>query len=125
MTVDANLPRKQQDAGVPGGDLRTIVSVTGFYAYEDAIAIAVDTLYGLGAGVWARDANLRYPGRGGGTSRPVGCGRTATTPTRAHAVRWFQVLRHPPGNHLMMLEHYQQTNNLLVSSDQNRAGFFF
>ena len=56
-----------------------VVAVTSFSDYDDAISIANDTLYGLGAGVWSRDGNTAY--RAGVISRPVGCGPTATTPT--------------------------------------------
>ena len=58
-----------------------VVSVTSFDDYDDALKIANDTLYGLGAGVWTRDGNTAYRA-GPRRSRPAGCGRTATTPTR-------------------------------------------
>ena len=57
-----------------------VVSVTRFSDYDDAIKIANDTLYGLGAGVWTRDTTP--PTGPVATSRPAACGRTATTPTR-------------------------------------------
>ena len=100
-----------------------VVSVTGFDDYEDAISIANDTLYGLGAGVWSRDANLCY--RAG---RDIQAGRVWTNSYHtypAHAAfGGYKSSGIGRENHLMMLEHYQQTKNLLVSYDQNRAGFF-
>ena len=100
-----------------------VVSVTGFDDYDDAISIANDTLYGLGAGVWSRDANLCY--RAG---RDIQNGRVWTNSYHtypAHAAfGGYKSSGVGRENHLMMLEHYQQTKNLLVSYDQNRAGFF-
>lgn len=56
-----------------------VVAVTSFTDYDDAISIANDTLYGLGAGVWSRDGNTAY--RAGRDIKQVACGPTATTPT--------------------------------------------
>ncbi len=100
-----------------------VVSVTGFDDYDDAISIANDTLYGLGAGVWSRDVNLCY--RAG---RDIQAGRVWTNcyhtyPAHA-AFGGYKSSGIGRENHQMMLEHYQQTKNLLVSYDPNRAGFF-
>jgi len=100
-----------------------VVSVTTFKDEADALAIANDTLYGLGAGVWSRDANTCYRmGRG------IQAGRV-----------WTNCYHHYPAhasfggykqsgigreNHKMMLDHYQQTKNVLVSYNPNKLGFF-
>ncbi len=100
-----------------------VVSVTGFDDYDDAINIANDTLYGLGAGVWSRDTNTAY--RAG---RDIQAGRVWTNcyhqyPAHA-AFGGYKSSGIGRENHKMMLDHYQQTKNLLVSYDQNKLGFF-
>jgi aldehyde dehydrogenase len=100
-----------------------VVSTTSFKDFDDAIAIANDTLYGLGAGVWSRDGNTAY--RAG---RAIQAGRV-----------WTNCYHHYPAHaafggykqsgigrekHKMMLDHYQQTKNLLVSYDPKPMGFF-
>ena len=100
-----------------------VVSVTGFDDYDDAINIANDTLYGLGAGVWSRDTNTAY--RAG---RDIQAGRVWTNcyhqyPAHA-AFGGYKSSGIGRENHKMMLHHYQQTKNLLVSYDQNKLGFF-
>ena len=60
-----------------------VVSVTAFGDYDEAIRIANDTLYGLGAGVWSRNGNAAY--RAGRDIKAAGCGPTATTTTRRMA----------------------------------------
>ncbi len=100
-----------------------VVSVTTFKDEAEALAIANDTEYGLGAGVWTRDMNLAYRmGRG------IEAGRV-----------WTNCYHHYPAHaafggykksgvgretHKMMLDHYQQTKNMLVSYDVNPLGFF-
>ena len=100
-----------------------VVAVTSFTDYDDAISTANDTLYGLGAGVWSRDGNTAY--RAGRDIKPAGCGPTATTPTpptrRSAATSSRGIGRE---NHKMMLDHYQQTKNLLVSYSNKAQGFF-
>ncbi|SEQ28715.1 aldehyde dehydrogenase [Microlunatus flavus] len=100
-----------------------VVSVTGFDDYDDAISIANDTLYGLGAGVWSRDINTAY--RAG---RDIQAGRVWTNcyhqyPAHA-AFGGYKSSGIGRENHLMMLDHYQQTKNLLVSYNPNKLGFF-
>ncbi|GAB3912590.1 hypothetical protein GCM10011575_45780 [Microlunatus endophyticus] len=100
-----------------------VVSVTGFDDYDDAISIANDTLYGLGAGVWSRNINTAY--RAG---RDIQAGRVWTNcyhqyPAHA-AFGGYKSSGIGRENHLMMLDHYQQTKNMLVSYDENRLGFF-
>jgi aldehyde dehydrogenase len=100
-----------------------VVSVTSFEGFEDAIEIANDTLYGLGAGVWSRDTNTAY--RAG---RAIQAGRVWTNCYHlypAHAA--FGGYKHSGigrETHKMMLSQYQQTKNLLVSYDPNPMGFF-
>ncbi|NMO50967.1 aldehyde dehydrogenase family protein [Actinoplanes sp. TBRC 11911] len=100
-----------------------VVSVTSFSDYEDAIKIANDTLYGLGAGVWTRDINLAY--RAG---RAIKAGRVWTNQYHtypAHAAfGGYKQSGIGRENHRMMLDHYQQTKNLLVSYDPKPMGFF-
>ncbi|GLJ62417.1 MULTISPECIES: acetaldehyde dehydrogenase ExaC [Microbacterium] len=100
-----------------------VVSVTGFDTYDDAIATANDTLYGLGAGVWSRSADLCY--RAG---RAIEAGRVWTNTYHqypAHAAfGGYKQSGIGRENHLRMLDHYQQTKNLLVSYAEGPMGFF-
>jgi len=100
-----------------------VVSTTSFTDFDDAISIANDTLYGLGAGVWSRDGNTAY--RAG---RAIQAGRVWTNcyhhyPAHA-AFGGYKQSGIGRENHLMMLNHYQQTKNLLVSYDPKPMGFF-
>jgi aldehyde dehydrogenase len=100
-----------------------VVSVTTFKDFDDALAIANDTLYGLGAGVWTRDGNRAY--RAG---RAIQAGRVWTNcyhlyPAHA-AFGGYKQSGIGRENHKMMLDHYQQTKNLLVSYDPKPMGFF-
>jgi aldehyde dehydrogenase len=100
-----------------------VVSVTTFRDPEEALAIANDTLYGLGAGVWTRDGTLAYRmGRGIQAGRVwVNCYHLYP----AHAA--FGGYKHSGigrETHKMMLAHYQQTKNLLVSYSAKALGFF-
>ena len=100
-----------------------VVAVTTFKDADDALALANDTLYGLGAGVWSRDGARAFRmGKG------IQAGRV-----------WTNCYHHYPAHaafggykesgigretHKMMLDHYQQTKNLLVSYSENKLGFF-
>ena len=100
-----------------------VVSVTTFKDMDDALEIANDTLYGLGAGVWSRDANTCYRmGRG------IQAGRVWTNCYHAYpAHAAFGGYKHSGigrETHKMMLDHYQQTKNLLVSYSPKALGFF-
>ena len=100
-----------------------VVSVTTFKDEEEALAIANDTLYGLGAGVWT--ATERAPSAWAAASRPAACGPTATTQYPAHAAfGGYKQSGIGRENHKMMLDHYQQTKNLLVSYSEKPLGFF-
>ena len=100
-----------------------VLSVTRFADYADAMATANDTLYGLGAGVWARNGNLAY--RAG---RDIQAGRVWVNQYHnypAHsAFGGYKSSGIGRENHLMMLDHYQQTKNLLVSYSEDAQGFF-
>jgi aldehyde dehydrogenase len=100
-----------------------VVSVTSFADYADAIKTANDTLYGLGAGLWTRDMNTAY--RAG---RAIKAGRVWTNcyhlyPAHA-AFGGYKQSGIGRENHTMMLDHYQQTKNLLVSYSPKAMGFF-
>ena len=100
-----------------------VVSVASFDDYDDAIKMANDTLYGLGAGVWTRDAGTAY--RAG---RAIQAGRVWTNcyhlyPAHA-AFGGYKGSGIGRENHKMMLDHYQQTKNLLVSYSPKAMGFF-
>ncbi|GMG82447.1 aldehyde dehydrogenase family protein [Paralimibaculum aggregatum] len=100
-----------------------VLSVTTFRDEAEAMEIANDTLYGLGAGVWSRDANRCFRfGRG------IQAGRVWTNcyhlyPAHA-AFGGYKQSGIGRENHKMMLEHYQQTKNMLVSYSPNALGFF-
>ncbi|SDY71879.1 aldehyde dehydrogenase [Micromonospora pattaloongensis] len=100
-----------------------VVSVTSFADFADAVKIANDTLYGLGAGVWTRDMNTAY--RAG---RAIQAGRVWTNCYHAYpahaAFGGYKQSGIGRENHKMMLEHYQQTKNLLVSYSPKKLGFF-
>ena len=100
-----------------------VLSVTSFTDYDDAIRIANDTLYGLGAGVWSRSGDTAY--RAG---RAIQAGRVWTNTYHqypAHAAfGGYKLSGIGRENHLKMLDHYQQTKNLLVSYAEGPMGFF-
>jgi aldehyde dehydrogenase len=100
-----------------------VVAVTSFTDYDDAISIANDTPYGLGAGVWSRDGNTTY--RAG---RDIKAGRVWTNCYHAYpahaAFGGYKQSGIGRETHKMMLDHYQQTKNLLVSYSDKALGFF-
>ncbi|MBH1992150.1 MAG: aldehyde dehydrogenase family protein [Sphingomonadaceae bacterium] len=100
-----------------------VLAVTTFKDEADALAIANDTLYGLGAGVWTRDGTRAYRmGRG------IQAGRVWTNCYHAYpahaAFGGYKQSGIGRENHKMMLDHYQQTKNLLVSYSPKALGFF-
>jgi aldehyde dehydrogenase len=100
-----------------------VVSVARFDGYAQAMELANDTLYGLGAGVWTRNVNTAY--RAG---REIQAGRVWQNcyhlyPAHA-AFGGYKQSGIGRENHLMMLNHYQQTKNILASYDENAMGFF-
>ncbi len=100
-----------------------VLAVTKFKTEDEALSIANDTLYGLGSGVWSRDANTCYRmGRG------IKAGRVWTNcyhlyPAHA-AFGGYKQSGVGRENHKMMLDHYQQTKNMLVSYSPKALGFF-
>ena len=100
-----------------------VLSVTTFKDNDEALSIANDTLYGLGAGVWSRDANTCYR-----FGRAIEAGRVWTNCYHAYpahaAFGGYKQSGIGRENHRMMLEHYQQTKNLLVSYSPKALGFF-
>ncbi|MFE0042063.1 acetaldehyde dehydrogenase ExaC [Streptomyces albireticuli] len=100
-----------------------VVAVTSFKDFDDAMTLANDTLYGLGAGVWTRNGTTAY--RAG---RTIQAGRVWTNcyhayPAHAAFGGYKQSGIGREGHH-MMLSHYQQTKNLLVSYSPKKLGFF-
>jgi len=100
-----------------------VLSVTTFKTVEEAIEIANDTLYGLGAGVWTRDAHELYE-----VPRAIQAGRVwvncyhdypAGAPFGGYKASGFG-----RENHKMMLSHYRQNKNMLISYSQQKLGFF-
>jgi aldehyde dehydrogenase len=100
-----------------------VVSVTTFKDEAEALAIANDTLYGLGAGVWTRDGNRAYR-----FGRAIEAGRVWTNCYHAYpahaAFGGYKQSGIGRETHKMMLDHYQQTKNLLVSYAPQKLGFF-
>ncbi|HTO66549.1 MAG TPA: aldehyde dehydrogenase [Bradyrhizobium sp.] len=100
-----------------------VVSVTTFKTDDEALAIANDTLYGLGAGVWSRDANRCFR-----FGRAIHAGRVWTNCYHAYpahaAFGGYKQSGIGRETHKMMLDHYQQTKNLLVSYSPKKLGFF-
>lgn len=100
-----------------------VVSVTTFKDEAEALAIANDTEFGLGAGVWTRDTNLAYRmGRGIQAGRVwMNCYHLYPAHAAFGGYKKSGVGRE---THKMMLEHYQQTKNMLVSYSPSPLGFF-
>ena len=100
-----------------------VVSVTTFKTEDEALEIANDTLYGLGAGLWSRDANRCYR-----FGRAIQAGRVWTNCYHAYpahaAFGGYKQSGIGRENHSMMLDHYQQTKNMLVSYSPKKLGFF-
>ena len=100
-----------------------VVSVTTFRDDAEALSIANDTLYGLGAGVWSRDINRCYR-----FGRAIQAGRVWTNCYHAYpahaAFGGYKQSGIGRETHKMMLNHYQQTKNMLVSYSPKKLGFF-
>jgi aldehyde dehydrogenase len=100
-----------------------VVSVTTFKTDEEALAIANDTLYGLGAGIWSRNINRCYR-----FGRAIQAGRVWTNCYHAYpahaAFGGYKQSGVGRETHKMMLDHYQQTKNMLVSYSEKKLGFF-
>jgi aldehyde dehydrogenase len=100
-----------------------VTCVTTFKTTEEAIEIANDTLYGLGAGVWTRDAHELYQ-----VPRAIKAGRVWVNNYHAYPAHapfgGYKKSGFGRENHKMMLEHYRQTKNMLISYDKKKLGFF-
>ncbi|WP_282018115.1 aldehyde dehydrogenase family protein [Salegentibacter mishustinae] len=100
-----------------------VVAVCTFKDEAEAIEIANDTMYGLGAGVWTRDAHQLYQ-----IPRAIKAGRVWVNCYHdypAHApFGGYKKSGFGRENHLMMLNHYRQSKNMLISYDKNKLGFF-
>ncbi|MEE9439813.1 MAG: aldehyde dehydrogenase family protein [Saprospiraceae bacterium] len=100
-----------------------VLSVTKFKDEAEAIEIANDTLYGLGAGVWTRDAHQLYQ-----IPRAIKAGRVWVNCYHAYPAHapfgGYKKSGFGRENHLMMMNHYRQTKNMLISYDKNKLGFF-
>ncbi|EJF09835.1 aldehyde dehydrogenase [Pontibacter sp. BAB1700] len=100
-----------------------VVSVTTFKDAEEAVSIANDTLYGLGAGLWTRDAHEIYQ-----IPRAIQAGRVWVNCYHAYPAHapfgGYKKSGFGRETHKMMLNHYRQTKNMLISYDKNKLGFF-
>ncbi len=100
-----------------------VVAVTTFKTTEEAIAIANDTLYGLGAGVWTRDAHELYQ-----VPRAIQAGRVWVNCYHAYPAHapfgGYKKSGFGRETHKMMLAHYRQTKNMLISYSKSKLGFF-
>ncbi|MBU8597152.1 aldehyde dehydrogenase family protein [Shouchella clausii] len=100
-----------------------VVSVATFKDADEALRIANDSLYGLGAGVWTRNINTAYR-----FGRQIEAGRVWVNCYHAYpahaAFGGYKKSGVGRETHLMMLNHYQQTKNMLVSYSDNSQGFF-
>lgn len=100
-----------------------VVCVTKFKDEAEALEIANDTLYGLGAGVWTRDTHQAYQ-----ISRKVEAGRVWVNCYHAYPAHapfgGYKKSGIGRETHKMMLNHYRQTKNMLISYDKNALGFF-
>ena len=100
-----------------------VLAVTTFKDEAEALEIANDTLYGLGAGVWSRNGNVAYR-----MGRAIKAGRVWTNCYHAYpahaAFGGYKESGIGRETHKMMLDHYQQTKNLLVSYSESKLGFF-
>jgi aldehyde dehydrogenase len=98
-----------------------VLAVTTFKDEAEALAIANDTLYGLGAGVWSRNGNVAYR-----MGRAIKAGRVWTNCYHAYPAHatfgGYKESGIGRETHKMMLDHYQQTKNLLVSLRRAEAG---
>ncbi len=100
-----------------------VTCVTTFKTTEEAIAIANDTLYGLGAGVWTRDAHELYT-----VPRAIQAGRVWVNCYHAYPAHapfgGYKKSGFGRETHKMMLAHYRQTKNMLISYNKQKLGFF-
>lgn len=100
-----------------------VAGVTTFKTEEEAIEIANDTIYGLGAGVWTRDTHQAYQ-----VPRAIKAGRVWVNCYHAYPAHapfgGYKQSGFGRETHKMMLNHYRQTKNMLISHDKNKLGFF-
>jgi aldehyde dehydrogenase len=100
-----------------------VTCVTTFKTTEEAIEIANDTMFGLGAGVWSRDAHELYE-----VPRAIKAGRVWVNNYHAYPAHapfgGYKKSGFGRENHKMMLDHYRQTKNMLISYNKNKLGFF-
>ncbi len=100
-----------------------VLAVTTFKDEAEAIALANDTIYGLGAGVWTRDAHQLYQ-----IPRAIQAGRVWVNQYHAYPAGapfgGYKQSGIGRENHKMMLAHYRQEKNMLISYNKNKLGFF-
>lgn len=100
-----------------------VLAVTTFKDEAEAIEIANDTIYGLGAGVWTRDAHQLYQ-----IPRAIQAGRVWVNQYHSYPAGapfgGYKLSGIGRENHKMMLDHYRQSKNMLISYDKKKLGFF-